>query len=180
MKSITSALVVSGCLLALLGCLSLYYVFYRPYLLIREEQRKHHEYMNKHVCDPSYSSLPKDITIDGMTHKGTKSDCVSAHVFLSTPIYWGALEDMWAHSLIRFVLHGGNWQLQVAIAIVALGSFYMTFRKILDFIFSLSLVGQLTPSSTPQSRHSLIKPDGKRLHILPKENLFTVKSPPIA
>jgi hypothetical protein len=145
----------------LLGSLTFYYVFYLPYSRIREENWQKHAHMKATMCDSPF--IPKDVHIDKMTHKGVESNCLEASVFLSTSIFWGTLSDMWGDSLIRFIIYGGNWQLQLLFGGMTFVAFIMIFQSLLRFIGSISIVAALTPSST------IVQPNGKRMAIVQKQ-----------
>lgn len=92
--------------------------WYTPYFNERLTQYKKHEFVLTEECWEG-KFHPK-VQHNKMTYDGLSTNCTEAYVFVSVPIWLGALNNMWEGSLFYTLLHATNWQLQVTYVIFGL------------------------------------------------------------
>lgn len=92
--------------------------WYTPYYNERLTQyKKHHFVLTEECWEGKFH--PK-VQHNKMTYDGLSTNCTEASVFISVPVWLGALNNMWEGSLFYTLLHATNWQLQVAYVIFGL------------------------------------------------------------
>jgi len=92
--------------------------WYTPYYNERATQYEKHQFVLTEECWEG-KFHPK-VQHNKMTYDGLSTNCTEAFVFVSVPVFLGALNNMWEGSLFYTLLHATNWQLQVAYVIFGL------------------------------------------------------------
>jgi hypothetical protein len=92
--------------------------WYIPYYNERLDQYNKHNFVLKEEC--LSGKLHPEIQHNEMTFDGLSTNCTRAKVFISIPIWLGALNNMWEGSVFYTLLHATNWQIQVAYVIFGL------------------------------------------------------------
>lgn len=159
-KSLTYILV--GSVSLILTCMTFFFgVMYYPYYITREENfRKETKVLE--LC--MSGRIQSEYQLNLVTYDGKSSNCSQAYVFTQTPIAFGALSDMWDDSLIRFVIYGGNWQIQVVFALIGLYTAYFVTKTVVTLFISANMLEKLNPGKQVTGLFtSISQPDTQKL-----------------
>jgi len=157
--------------------LSTVMVFYLPHYNSRViEYKKHHEFLYSGICDrliDRYTNSDRtgklqiidEIEILNARYKGTEMNCNSALLYTSLPKWLGAFGDWWKASVIHTIITGGNWKIQVVLAIAALMIAYIGTKMIISLSWA-TMIGKKISSSGSNT----LKVGDKRVAVVRKQN----------
>lgn len=160
-RTITYLIVVLAGLAALgsvMFCWSMYY----PYHKMREENYRKELKVLQDLC--ASGLIPGEYQINSVTYGGKATNCSQAFVFTQIPIVFGALSDMWDDSLVKFIINGGNWKIQVLFAICTLFIAYRVSQAVITLLVSGQFIEQLNPGQQfAKLIHNPASPNSKQL-----------------
>jgi hypothetical protein len=152
-------------------------VFYLPHYNNRlNEYKKHHEFLYSGMCDKlidRYSNsnrsgklaIINEIEILSARYKGTEMNCNSALLYVSMPKWLGAFGDWWKASFIHTIITGGNWKIQVVLAICALMIVYIGTKMIISLSWATMIGKKISPSAK-----NTLRVGNKRVAFVKKQN----------
>lgn len=133
-------------------CWTIYY----PYHKMREENYRKELRVLQDLCESGL--IPPDFQINSVTFGGKATNCSQAIVYTQIPIIFGAISDMWDDSLIKFVINGGNWKIQVLAAFVVLFAGYHLTRTLMVLLCSSQIIDRLPQASPGRAISTLLLP----------------------
>lgn len=92
--------------------------WYIPYYNERLDQYNKHNFVLREEC--MSGKLHPEIQHNEMTFDGLSTNCTRAKVFISIPVWLGALNNMWEGSVFYTLIHATSWQIQVAYVLFGL------------------------------------------------------------
>lgn len=144
MKLNTANAFIMGVALFSALCVTVFFwSMYYPYHKTREENYRKELKVLQDLC--ASGLIPGEYQINSVTYGGKATNCSQAFVFTQIPIVFGALSDMWDDSLPRFILYGGNWQIQLIISICVIIFGVQVTRMFTTWLVSAQLIDQLNP-----------------------------------
>lgn len=109
---------------------SIFFAWYYPYYLERASQHDKHLFVLLEECREG--KLHPKIQHDEMRYEGLQTNCSRATVFTSTPVWAGALVNLWQGSIFYTLIYADNWKIQatytIAFIIVAVATVHYSFK----------------------------------------------------